>query len=48
VSRGEAEGWTAFLGEETTGIEPLSVGVFCPRCAALQFDHRPKEGADYT
>jgi hypothetical protein len=48
VSRGEADGWAAFLGDDTEGIEPLGVGIFCPRCAALQLDHRPEHGGDYT
>lgn len=48
VSRREAEGWAAFLGEDRTGVEPSSVGLFCPRCAALQFDYRLEEGSEYT
>lgn len=48
ASRGRAERWTAFLGEDTARIEPSSVGVFCPRCAGEVFDHRTREGRDYT
>ena len=48
ASRGRAERWTAFLGEDTARIEPSSVGVLCPRCAAEVFDYRTREGRDYT
>lgn len=48
VSRGEAEGWAAFLGEDREGVEPTSMGIFCPRCAALEFDYRLEEGSEYT
>lgn len=48
VSRGDAEGWAAFLGEGRERVEPSSVGIFCPRCAALEFDFRLQEGSDYT
>lgn len=48
VSRGRAEGWTAFLGEDPARIEPSCLGVFCPRCAGEVFEYRPREGKDYT
>lgn len=48
VSRGRAEGWTAFLGEDPARIEPSCVGVFCPRCAGEVFEYRQTDGRDYT
>ena len=48
VSRGEAEGWAAFLAEDTAGVEPSSLGIFCPRCAALEFDYHPEGAGEYT
>jgi hypothetical protein len=48
VSRGDADGWAAFLGEDIKRMEPSSLGIFCPRCAALEFDYRVEETADYT
>jgi hypothetical protein len=48
VSRGRADGWAAFLGEDPARIEPSSIGDFCPRCASEVFDYRPHDGRDYT
>ena len=48
ISRGRAKGWTAFLGEEVREIEPLSVGIFCPRCAALECEHSIEEAGEFT
>jgi hypothetical protein len=36
------------MGEDWAGSEPSSVGILCPRCAALEFDYRPEDGGDYT
>jgi hypothetical protein len=47
-SRGRAEGWAAFVGEDPARIEPSCIGVFCPRCAGEVFDYRPHDGRDYT
>ena len=48
VSRGDAEGWAAFLGADLPGRPPLPVGIFCPRCAALELDYRIDAGVEYT
>jgi hypothetical protein len=48
VSRGEAEGWAAFLGEDIAGGESSPLRMFCPRCAALEFHYRLEEGSEYT
>jgi hypothetical protein len=48
VSRGRADGWAAFLGEDRAGIEPSCVGIFCPRCAAEYFDYRADDAREYT
>ena len=48
VSRGRAEGWAAFLGEDRTGVEPSCVGIFCPRCAGDFFDYRADDSRRYT
>ena len=41
--RGRAKGWAAFIGEDTDGLEPPCIGVFCPVCAADEFGYR-REG----
>lgn len=46
ISRASADGWVAILTKDKEGVE--SVGIFCPRCAALEFDHRIEEGSEYT
>jgi hypothetical protein len=48
VSRGRADGWAAFLGEDPVRIEPSSIGILCPRCAGEVFDYRSHDGKDYT
>jgi hypothetical protein len=48
VSRGRAEGWAAFIGEDRARVEPTSLGVFCPRCAGDFFDYRADEARHYT
>lgn len=48
ISRDDADGWAAVLGEDVNGVEPSSVGIFCPRCAALEFDYRTETAANYT
>ena len=40
--------WAAFTGEDPDGIEPTSVAIMCPVCAAREFDWRPDDAADYT
>ena len=34
------EAGVALLGEDTDGIEPTSVLVFCPECAREEFGYR--------
>ncbi|HEY9457376.1 MAG TPA: hypothetical protein VIQ56_05690 [Gaiella sp.] len=48
MSRGRAEGWAAFIGEDPARVEPTSLGVFCPRCAGDFFDYRADEARHYT
>ncbi|MGE5691348.1 MAG: hypothetical protein ACM33B_12405 [Pseudomonadota bacterium] len=36
-AEGSAPGWRALIGGGYEG-EPLEVGVYCPRCAAREFD----------
>jgi hypothetical protein len=40
--------WVAFTGEDPDGIEPTSIAIMCPACAAREFDWRPEAGAGYT
>ena len=40
--------WVAFTGEDPDGLEPTSVAIMCPACAAREFDWRPEAAADYT
>jgi hypothetical protein len=44
----EARGWAAFSGEDTEGIEPTSLLIFCPVCAAKEFGYRPERAEEYT
>jgi hypothetical protein len=39
-----ARGWIALLAEDVDGREPISVAVFCPACAHMEFGF-PVEGA---
>jgi hypothetical protein len=48
ASRGRARGWAAFVAEDDEHGEPPCVGIFCPRCAAVEFDHRPEAADEYT
>jgi hypothetical protein len=41
-------GWTAFTGEDPDGLEPTSVVIMCPVCAALEFEWRPEAAEGYT
>ena len=42
------EGWVAFPKEDYAGIdEPMCV-VYCPRCAAAEYGHRPDVAAEYV
>jgi hypothetical protein len=43
-----ARGWTAFAGEDPEGLEPTSVVIMCPVCAALEFEWRPEAADTYT
>jgi hypothetical protein len=40
VSDEEARGWIALLAEDVHGLEPMSVAVFCPDCARVEFEYR--------
>ena len=33
--------WAAFTGEDPDGIEPTTVAIMCPVCAAREFEWRP-------
>jgi hypothetical protein len=43
-----AAGWAAFTGEDPNGIEPTSVAIMCPVCAAREFEWRPEAADGYT
>ena len=40
--------WVAFTGEDPDGVEPTSVAIMCPVCAAHEFDWRPEAATDYV
>ena len=42
-----ANGWAAFTGEDPDGIEPTSVVIVCPICAAREFEWRPEAAEGY-
>jgi hypothetical protein len=42
LSGDQARGWAAFLGEDPDAERPMSVEVFCPSCAAREFDYRAR------
>jgi len=39
--------WAAFSGEDPDGVEPTSIAIMCPACAAREFDWRLEAAADY-
>jgi hypothetical protein len=41
-----ASGWAAFTGEDPDGVEPTSVVILCPVCAAREFEWRPEAAAE--
>ena len=41
----EARAWTGYVVQEIEGDEP-SVLIFCPECAAEEFDHRSRPADD--
>ena len=41
-----ASGWAAFTGEDPDGVEPTSVVIMCPACAAREFEWRPEAAAE--
>ena len=41
ASDGHAGGWAAFTGDDPDGLEPTSVVIMCPACAAIEFEWRP-------
>jgi len=40
--------WVAFAGEDPDGLEPTSVAIMCPVCAAREFEWRPEAAAGYV
>lgn len=48
ASRGRAKGWAAFSGEDLERVEPTSIAILCPSCAAVEFEYRPEQAEDYT
>ena len=40
--------WAAFSGEDPDGLEPTSVVIMCPVCAAREFEWRPEAAEGYT
>ena len=43
-----AKGWAGFTGEDPDGVEPTSVVIMCPVCAAREFEWRPEAAEGYT
>jgi len=39
VSDEDARGWIALLADDVHGLEPISVAVFCPECARVEFEY---------
>ena len=39
--------WAAFSGEDPDGVEPTSIAIMCPVCAAREFEWRPEAAVDY-
>jgi hypothetical protein len=40
--------WAAFTGEDPDGMEPTTVAIMCPVCAAREFEWRPEYASDYV
>ena len=36
----KARGWIGLRAEDVEGLEPISVAVFCPECARVEFGYR--------
>jgi hypothetical protein len=43
VSDDEAVGWRAYREDSPDADDPPAVAVFCPICAAREFDSEPAE-----
>ena len=43
-----AFGWAAFTGEDPKGVEPTSVAIMCPICAAREFEWKPENAEGYV
>ena len=43
-----ASGWVAFSGEDPDRIEPTSIAIMCPACAAREFEWRPEVAEGYV
>jgi hypothetical protein len=43
-----ASGWVAFRGEDPDRIEPTSIAIMCPACAAREFEWRPEVAGGYV
>jgi hypothetical protein len=41
VSAGEAVGWRAYREDLPDQDDPPSIAIFCPTCAAHEFDTEP-------
>ena len=39
--------WAAFTGEDPDGMEPTTVAIMCPVCAARELEWRPEYASDY-
>jgi hypothetical protein len=42
------KGWAAYHRHDPGWIDESRVAVFCPRCAAAEYGHRPDVGAEYV
>ena len=41
-------GWAAFVCDDPDKLEPRSIVLYCPPCAAAEFGHRPDVAATYV
>jgi hypothetical protein len=41
-------GWTAWVCLDPDNVDPASIVVYCPPCAAAEFDYRPDVAAGYV
>jgi hypothetical protein len=42
------KGWAAFVCDDPDELEPASIVVYCPPCAAAEFGYRPDFAGKYV